>query len=183
MGKRKHRSGYKFVLPLLLLLSCGSLTGCTPTFSKQLRQRASPPISFQELLEKGEAQEGELVVLGGYILKALNEPEGSLLTMLHAPLDSGDKPKSQDLSEGRFLVRTKRFLDPEIYSKGRKVSVVGKVSGVQPQPLGNRLYQYPIIEAEELHLWPKEKRYMRRYHDHWHHPWYPYPYRPYPWWF
>jgi len=179
----KHRCGGKLVLTLLLLLSYGSLNGCAPTFSRQLRQRASPPVSFQELVEHGAGHEGELVILGGYILQTSNEPDGSLLSILQAPLDSRDKPKSRDLSEGRFLVRTKEFLDPEIYGKGRKISVAGKVSGILPQPLGNRLYQYPVVEAEELHLWPKEERYVRPYRDYWHYPWYPYPHRPYPWWF
>jgi outer membrane lipoprotein len=159
------------------------MTSCASTFSRRLRSEASPPIPFQELLETGEAHKGEVVILGGYVLKALNEQDGSLLTILQAPLDSRDRPKSRDLSEGRFLVRTKRFLDPEIYSKGRKLSVGGIVSEVRPQPLGKHLYQYPVIEAEELYLWPKETRYVRPYHDYWHYPWYPYPYRPYPWWF
>lgn len=180
---KKRRYGCKLVLSFLFLLSCGTVVSCAPTFSKQLRNRALPPIPFQELLERGEAHRGEVVILGGYVLKAVNEQDGSLLTILQAPLDSQDRPKSRDLSEGRFLIRTKRFLDPEIYSKGRKLSVGGIVSGVRSQPLGKHLYPYPVIEAEELHLWPKETRYVRPYHDYWHYPWYPYPYRPYPWWF
>jgi outer membrane lipoprotein len=179
----KHRCGGKLVLTLILLLFYGSLDGCAPTFSRQLQQGASPPGSFQELVEHGAGHEGELVILGGYILQTSNEPDGSLLSILQAPLDSRDEPKSQDLSEGRFLVRTKEFLDPEIYGKGRKISVAGKVSGILPQPLGNRLYQYPVVGAEELHLWPKEERYTRPYWDYWHYPSYPYHYRPYPWWF
>ena len=184
----KYGERCKFVTSLLLLLSFGSLIGCTPTFSKHLRQNALTPISFQDLVEKGEDYRGELVILGGHILTASNEPDGSLLTVLQAPLDSGDRPKSQDLSEGRFMVRTKEFLDPEIYSKGRKLSLVGKVSGVELELLGNLMYRYPVIEPEELHLWPEEKRYARPYYPYhywphyWYHPW-PYPYRAYPWWY
>ncbi len=182
----KLRLEYKYVGSLLALLSCICLTSCAPAFSKYIRDRALPPMPFQELLEKGEAHKGELVILGGYILEASNEPDGSHLTMLQAPLDSQDRPESRDLSEGRFLVRAERFLDPEIYSKGRRLSVAGTVSGVRPKALGNGLYQYPVIEAEELHLWPKERRDPRPYHHHWYYPWYPwypYPYHRYPWWY
>ena len=82
-------------------------------------------------------------------------------------------------------MQTVNFLDPEIYSKGRKLTVGGKVVGVRPQPLGNRLYRYPVIEAEELHLWPKKVSYARPYDPYphcWHFPWHYYPYSPYPWW-
>lgn len=173
---------YKLALSILLLVSYGVVNGCAPTFSRQLRQRAVVPVPFRELLAKGGDYEGELVVLGGHILKTLNEPDGSQVTILQAPLDSRDKPKSQDLSEGRFLVRTKEFLDPEIYSKGRKVSVLGRFSGVLAQELGNRLYPYPVIEVEELRLWPKEEPRIRPHWDYWHDPWHPFPRRFYPWW-
>jgi outer membrane lipoprotein len=162
-----------------LWLLLGSLTGCAPALSRQFREQVRLPVSFKALLEKGEAHEGHRVILGGYVVETVNEPDGSLLTVLQAPLNSRNKPKSLDLSEGRFLVRTKEFLDPEIYCKGRKLTVGGKVSGVRSQPLGNRLYQYPVIEAEELHLWPKEPQHIKphdSYHYYWHYPWYFYPY-------
>jgi outer membrane lipoprotein len=169
---------------LLLLLTHGGLAGCAPALSREFRRHVVPRFPFQELLEEAEAHKGERVILGGYILETVNEPGGSLLTMLQAPLNSQNKPKSQDLSEGRFLVRTEKFLDPEIFSKGRKLTVGGKVSGALPRPLGNRTYQYPVIEAEELHLWPKEVRYGTPYDPYfydWHYPWYDHPYHPCPW--
>jgi len=144
------------------------MTGCASVPSRQFQQQVGPPIPFQELLEEREIHKGEMVILGGYILETVNEPHGSLLTILQAPLDSRNKPKSQDLSEGRFLLRTEKFLDPEIYTKGRKLTVGGKVSEVLPQPLGNRT---------------KETRYIRPYdpyYDYWHYPWHWYRYRPYP---
>lgn len=179
----KPRRGCKLVLLLLLSLAYACMTGCASVPSRQFQQQVGPPIPFQELLEERETHKGEMVILGGYILETVNEPHGSLLTILQAPLDFRNKPKSQDLSGGRFLLRTEKFLDPEIYTKGCKLTVGGKVSEVLPQPLGNRLYRYPVIEAEELYLWPKETRYIRPYdpyYDYWHYPWHWYRYRPYP---
>jgi len=181
----KHWSKYKLTLLLILLFACSGLPNCAPALSSQFRQQVGPPVPFQELLDEIETHQGERVIWGGYILETVNEPNGSLLTMLQAPLDAQNKPRSRDLSEGRFLIQTENFLDPEIYSKGRKVTVGGKVAGVRPQPLGNRLYRYPIIEAEELHLWPKETSYARPYDPYphcRHYPWHCYPYSLYPWW-
>jgi outer membrane lipoprotein len=171
---------------LLLFLALAALTSCASIPSREFQQEVGPPIAFQELLENGEAYKGRKVILGGHILETKNEPQAALISVLQAPLDSRNMPKAQDLSEGRFLVRVQEFMDPEIYSKGRKLTVGGTVSEVLEQPLGNRLYKYPVIEAVEFHLWPKERRYVRPYEPiypyFWYHPWHRYPYVPPPWW-
>lgn len=167
-----------------LLVTAGGFTGCAPALSKQLRDEAKPPIPFQELLQSVERYEGRVVILGGYILETANDPDGSLLTVLQAPLDSTNKPKSPDLTKGRFLIWIRKFLDPEIYKKDRKVTVGGKVAGFRQRTLGNRIYKYPVIEAQEIYLWPKEDKYARHYYPYyydswyypWYHPWYPHPY-------
>ena len=181
--KWKRGGNVLLLIPFLLAYACMTRSASVP--SRQFQQQVGPPVPFLELLEKGEAHKGERVILGGYILETVNEQHASLLTMLQAPLDSRNRPKSQDLSEGRFLIRTEEFLDPEIYSKGRKLTVGGKVYEVRSQPLGNRSYPYPVIETQELHLWPKETRHIRPYHPYchyWYYPWHLHPYAPYPWW-
>lgn len=175
--------GWKALFFLLVWLVPVLFAGCASVPSRQFRQQLGPPIPFQELLE-AKAHRDERVVLGGYILETANQAHGTRLTLLHAPLDSRNKPKSQDLSQGRFVVQTDQFLDPAIYTKDRKVTVGGKVWGTMPRPLGNLTYEYPLIKAEELHLWPKERRYTRPYYpyyNYWYSPWYRYPYHRYPW--
>jgi outer membrane lipoprotein len=182
---RTLRTGFSVLLVFLLWVPCGGLTGCAPAISRQFREQVRTPVDFKALLEDPESYKGEKVILGGYILETVNEPDRSLLMILQAPLDHQNKPKSQDLSEGRFLMQTEKFLDPEIYSKNRKLTVGGKVLGERLQPLGDRSYRYPVIDAEELHLWAKEVSYIRPldpYYYYWHDPWCHYPYYPCPWW-
>ncbi|MDY6837888.1 MAG: Slp family lipoprotein [Thermodesulfobacteriota bacterium] len=171
---------------LLLGPALSGLTGCASTPSKKFQRQVGPAVPFKELLQDGEAFKGRKVILGGHILETKNEPQATLITLLQAPLDSRNKPRSRDLSEGRFLVRVQGFLDPEIYNKGRKLTVGGTVSEVLEQPLGNRVYRYPVIEAVESHLWPKESDDVRRFepiHPYWwHYPWPRYHGVPAPWW-
>lgn len=176
----------KSPVPLILmsmLLICAQQTGCVTGPSG-----TPPTVSFEQLVGQGAAYKGESVVLGGYILEISNQPDASLVTVLEAPLDYGREPKSKDLSKGRFLVRTEKFLDPEVYRRDRKLTVWGRVTGVTSEPLGNRVYEYPIIEAEEIRLWPNEIRYVRPYDPffddsyYWPYPWYWHPYRRHPWW-
>ena len=183
-----RRSGQMIASLLLLLLVYSSLTACAPALSKQFREKALPPVSFNELLSDPNTHKGRNVILGGYILEVKNEPVGSQLTMLQAPLDFQNRPHSRDKSKGRFLARTDKFIDPEIYKKERKLTVGGMVAGISAQPLGDRIYRYPVIEVEELYLWAEETRqdwcydpYYDPYWDHWGYPWYFYhrPIRPY----
>jgi len=165
----------RFAFILLLLV----IAGCAPALSKHIRSQATPDISFPELQASVEKYEGRVVIFGGYILNTANNQDGTVLTILQAPLNSANKPVSADSSQGRFLVLSKKFLDPEIYSKGRKITVGGEVTGSRSRTLGNRDYEYPVIEALELHLWPKEDRYAGPYYPYYYDPWY-YPWY-YPW--
>ena len=174
---------FKLISLLLLLVAAGSVAGCAPVLSKQLRQEAEPPIPFAELQQAPDTYKGLVVILGGYILEAENGPDGSRLTILQAPLDSRNRPKSTDLTKGRFLVRTKKFLDPEVYSKDRAITVGGKVEGSRQEPLGSRSYVYPLIRAQEIYLWPEKYKYVGPYYPYFYDPWYGPWYYPwyYPW--
>jgi outer membrane lipoprotein len=174
-GRRKNEQTLAWLF--LAFLGCGSLTACAPALSKQFRQKAVPPVLFSELFSDPSSYEGRNVILGGYILEVKNETDGSLLTILQAPLDFQNRPNLRDKSKGRFLARTDKFMDPEIYIKDRKITVGGKIAGVSAQPLGGHTYQYPVIVIKELHLWAEEQRQdwlYDPYWDYWDHPWYPY---------
>jgi outer membrane lipoprotein len=134
----------------LLLPGAARATG----ISRQLLDEAGIPVQFEDLANNPREYRGRVVVLGGYILEIHNEPGGSILTVLQAPLDWRNKPKSRDLSRGRFFVTTKKFFDPEIYAKDRRLTVGGLVVGVREQSVGGAMYRFPAIEAQELLLWP-----------------------------
>ena len=174
------------VLYLLLAVVGMSLPSCAPAISQQLRDEAGTPPPFQDLTAHPQEYQGRVVILGGYILDLQNEPRATVVTILQAPLDFENKPKSRDLSQGRFLITSDRFLDPEVYAKDRRLTVGGRVIGVREQSVGGTTYRYPIIDAQELHLWPKEvyPPYPPPYYpfyNPWYDPWYPWGYRN-PWW-
>jgi outer membrane lipoprotein len=171
---------------LLLFLLLGGFTACAPAISKKVREEAGEPVPFETLLQRTDGFKGRVVIVGGYILETINETDSSRIAVLQAPLDSQNRPKSSDLSEGRFMVTSSKFLDPVVYSKERRITVGGKVIGSQERKLGNLTYAYPVIEAMEIHLWSKEGKNIEPYcpyYDPWYYPWYrrPYLYR-YPYW-
>ena len=101
---------------------------------------------------------GRVALYGGMIIETLAGSEFSDLIVVQLPLGGGDRPRNVDQSEGRFLVRSQRFLDPTIYQKGRLVTVVGKVVGGENRSIGGLDYAYPVLEAIEIKLWPQEQQ-------------------------
>ena len=84
------------------------------------------------------------------------EPGETEIELLARPLDSGDAPERSDGSPGRFLARTPHFLDPAVYARGRRITVLGTVTGSEERQVGELPYRYPVVAAERIKLWPKE---------------------------
>jgi outer membrane lipoprotein len=127
--------------------------GCAPPFPKELLEKVDRKVSFTALQKEPGAYEGRLVMLGGMIIEAKNQAEGTLIEVLEKPLDSEGKPRQTDESGGRFLVTTGNFLDAAVYHTGRMITVVGTVSGQRTLKLGEIEYRYPLIAAKDQYLW------------------------------
>jgi len=173
-----------------------AVTGCGPKVLRDMQAQGASPVPFDLLLHSSGEYRGKLVMAGGYVLEIRNAGTGSDMIVIEAPLDSMFEPGGKDESRGRFIFRSKGFLDPEVYAKDRKVTVSGVSAGISHESLGEGRYAYPVIEAGVVYLWPKAEelqppyyyRHPYYYRDYpWDYPWYPgpyrhYPYRPYPWW-
>ena len=128
--------------------------GCASGVSKQARSQITYQGSFSELQKAPDEYKGETVMLGGKVLRTDASQTASEIAVLQMPLDTSYKPKDTDASEGRFLIRSDRFLDPAIYEQGRPVTVVGRLVGKQARSIGSFEYVYPVVEAIELKAWP-----------------------------
>jgi outer membrane lipoprotein len=168
----------------ILLLGIG-LAGCVHIFSKDILNQVDSEISFEELLKDPGAYKGKMVLLGGVIVKTENKKEGTLLEIYQTEMDSYGRPINTDVSQGRFLALYEGFLDSEIYSKGRKITVAGVVDGEEVMKLGEIDYRYPYLSVQEIHVWEEEQRYVYHYHHGYSHDsvWYDPYYRYYPYWF
>ncbi len=124
-------------------------------------------------------------MVGGDILATRPKPGETEVEILSKPLSSDDRPQRGDVSNGRVLVRSAQFLDPAVYAEGRRLTVIGTVTGEEERKIGELPYRYPVLTSTALHLWPREVP-DTVYGPSWFYgPWfYPYPgrYRLYgPW--
>jgi outer membrane lipoprotein len=157
-----------------------STVSCS-VISQQLKDESLPPTPFGELLQNIDEYTGETVILGGYVLEIENITDETIIRVLQAPLSFGDEPDSRDKTEGRFIVSYKGFLDPEVYSKNRRITVAGIIIGLQTEEIGSCPYACLKIESREIHIWPEyEYRDYFLYDDPFYYSPYSYPYRRYP---
>jgi outer membrane lipoprotein len=132
------------------LLVCA---GCAPTFSSSALNQVDRGITFQELQSSPDLYIGKWVLLGGMIIETRNTREGTFIEVLQTPIGRRGRPEETDQTAGRFIISSPQFLDGAVYRSGKRISVVGEVSGHEVRPLGQIHYQYPVVVAKELQLW------------------------------
>ena len=166
-------------LSILVFLSLMIFSACAPIIPQELKRSIREKITIQGVVKDPDAYKGKMVLWGGEVLRTVNKKEGTMIEVLQLPLDRRDRPKDVDTSGGRFLVIYPGFLDVAIYRPGREITVAGKVQGIRKLPLGEIEYEYPLLKAEEIHLWKIKPEEIKVYHEY---PPYPYWY-PYWWWY
>lgn len=113
---------------------------------------------------------GTPVRWGGEIIKTEPGPQQTCFYLLSRPLDSQARPimGSSGESDGRFVACRAGFYDPEVFVRGRELTVTGTLRGTVSQKVGEYDYAYPRVEANVVYLWPKRvpvTRYAPGYYD------------------
>ena len=103
--------------------------------SKSIMATVDKDRTFSAVMEDPQANVGSTVLWGGVIEKATDGPNGTELIVRQSPLDSEGYPQTQS-SEGEFIARTLRRLNPEIFVKGMKVTVAGEIDNVAEKNWG-----------------------------------------------
>ena len=172
----QHNHGVN-MKPIAIILAWILMTVSCSVVSKSIRDKAISPPSFGQLADDIGLYRNQTVILGGHVLSVHNHSDGSVIKALQVPLKAGDKPGSKDHSEGRLEIHTTQFIDPEVYTKGRKLTVAGKIISSTREKDKTAGIPHVVLNAEELHLWPQytHPRYRYPYDDpywYWNGPWY-----------
>ena len=149
--------GFSYKIYLAEFLVIVFFVGCSHPVSHEIRKGIDPDIKFETLIENPNPFLGTRVLFGGVIVIARNLEDGTELEIVQKNLESYGNLETGDYSGGRFLFFSKGYLEPEIYSSGRELIGVGKVTGHKLGKVGDYSYNFPIIEVEELHLLDDKK--------------------------
>jgi outer membrane lipoprotein len=116
---------------------------------------------------------GSAVRWGGNIIDARNEENSTCFEVLSRDLDKYLRPKLEDRTAGRFIACKPGFHDPEVFSRGREITLTGRIRNVEVREIDDFNYRYPVVDVDELVLWQVRKEVMVI--DHPYDPFY-YPY-------
>lgn len=136
--------------PLSLLI--GLLTSCatTPDFDTTKVDLALTPMS---VISEPSLSRGKTALWGGTILDTHNLENNTQIEVLAYPLDSSHRPMQESQPLGRFIIIQKGYLEPTNYNQGKLLTVIGSVDKSQKGKVGKSIYTYPVINAQQLHLW------------------------------
>ena len=98
------------------------------------------------------------VIWGGIIVNSKNLKTGTLLEVLAYPLGFNEEPDTNRKPLERFLVEHPEYLETMKYSSGQLITVIGTLIEVHQGFIGEAEYSYPVITAEQLHLWPIDEQ-------------------------
>ncbi|WP_038059517.1 Slp family lipoprotein [Thioalkalivibrio sp. ALJT] len=127
----------------------------------------------EQVLADPAAVRGETVVWGGVIADIENTSGGTRLEVVARELDREGRPRESDGSPGRFRAFSTGFLDPQIYSQGREITVRGSIQGTEEGHIGDYAYTFVSLQADAVHLWPRRPPLTdRRLHDPFYDPFY-----------
>ncbi len=150
----------KIALAVILL---SILSGCTSVLSTGVVQEADDKVTFTDLQKQPDRYRGTVVILGGQIVETVVKESETWVQVLQLPLGAQQRPDNTASSQGRFIVIYKRFADPLVYEKGRKITVAGVVEGGRVIMLNDRPYNFPVLLERETYLWKTEDYYYPAY--------------------
>mgnify|MGYP006424135317 CR=1 FL=1 len=154
----------------IILLTILALSGCASNIAREIKQAPTDNPTVREVRDDIDRYTGNRVRWGGTIAAVENRENETWIEVVALELDGYGRPEGTDSSHGRFLVRIDQFIDPEIYARGRELTIVGNVESRIVRKIGEHPYTYPLIRATSYHLWPQYNtarnadRYYRGYY-------------------
>lgn len=143
------RTSYLMSLAALLLAGCASMP--------QPLEGDFEPVTW-DAARAGNA-DGRAVRWGGTIVQTEPGPEQTCFFVLAQPLDRQARPKPDADSPGRFVACKSGFYDPEVFRKGRELTVTGALDGSVQRKVGEFDYTYPRVAADTVYLWSPRPMY------------------------
>lgn len=165
-----------------LVILSGFLASACTTIPEQLKG------DYTSLIPENTSEENlqTPVRWGGVILETRPEDDFTCFEILSKQLEKSMRPENADQSGGRFIACKPGFYDPEVFEKGREVTVTGKLIHMDVRTIIEYDYHFPVVDIEFMSLWPERRE--RTHYDYygmyrpyyWHYPqrgfYYRYPY-------
>lgn len=164
---------------LMIAVTLGTVAGCA-TVPAPLEGNYSEAVYPDQATAQST---GTSVRWGGTVVETRPKADQTCIEILALELGHRARPERSDQEHGRFIACRSEFIDPEIFVNGREVTVTGRVSEFQSAKVGEFDYNYPVVDADSVYLWPENDQYEYPYYGRgtygFGYPYYRSYYRPY----
>lgn len=140
------------------------LTSCAGGISRQARDQITYDGPFADVQRDPARYKGETLLLGGKVIETSTRAGATEMVVLQLEIGTRDRPKDNDQSQGRFLVRSAQFIDPAIFPQGTLITVVGRLQGSETRLIGEMSYTYPVMDIREIKKWSPVSDPSPRFH-------------------
>jgi outer membrane lipoprotein len=121
-----------------------------------MRNTASSGLSLARVQKNPSEFSGSVVVWGGVIMSHARVNDWSALEVAETPLNSASAPEPKAPPRGNFIAKSK-YLDPDIYSQGRMITMAGQILDSPDPTLGQYASTMPVLRIREIHIWPENE--------------------------
>lgn len=168
-----------------MIISAFIIAGCS-VMPKTVLKEVNRDITLDMVQTSPERYVGQKVLWGGIILESENLENTTEIVVLETELAFDERPEDGS-SRGRFIIETKGYADTNIYTKDKRITVAGTVTGVETRKIGKMDYRYPVITPIEMRIFNPMTERMYDYYPPSYYgpggiygPYYPYgPFYPY----
>lgn len=136
------------VLFIVLLLTACAATPPLDTRGVDARTTTRQAVATPDALR------GRKILWAGVIVQGSNQADSTQLEVLAYPLRSNNRPAIDAAPLGRFLIVQQGYLETVDYAPGRALTVIGALDGLRHGKIGAADYDYPVVRAQQLRLWP-----------------------------
>ena len=152
---------YKFFKSLIVVFGMFLLASCATTMPREL---VGNYVNITPRQVSVTHQSGLWVRWGGKIIQTVPERNKTCIYILGKPLDGDNaRPHKDAPSIGRFIACHAGFYDPDIYARGRELTVTGLLHGTVIHRINQFYYSYPYVTIKYMHLWKRVTFYHRYY--------------------
>lgn len=136
-----------------LLLLCLILSACSGSMQ-------SRPVMGERSISPGKAAQditqlkSVVIEWGGVIVETTNLETSTEIQILAYPLKENGQPNLNESPTGRFIAASQGYLESADYTKGRSITLSGTVSGIRQGKVGKADYSFPLVDPDEMQLWP-----------------------------
>jgi outer membrane lipoprotein len=145
---------YRFCLTSLWIMV--SLAACTSIRFEGTEDRLQ--VLPRDLMSDGVPVPRGTVIWGGRILEIVNFEEVTEILVLAYPLTTGNVPRVDEESVGRFVIRFEGYLEPLDFTPGRYLSMAGQLQGKSDEwAYEGTSVELPLVRSKQVHLWPRDQ--------------------------